>query len=161
MSLSTVPRFDRRRGKDQPHRRLPRGFSLLELMVVLVILGLLTTLVAPNLQGLYEGITRDAERNGILDRFDGLGREAMLRGRAFVVSGTVGEQAAAYGPAREAGFEPYALELPEGWEVSLDQPLFIRANGICLGAELTLVHRGEKAARMALDAPYCRVEADT
>ena len=61
---------------------------------------------------------------------------------------------------RVSGFETYSLEVPAGWEVDLDRPLLVRANGVCLGATMTLVHRGQSMARVVLQAPYCRVDAD-
>ncbi|MDE0368088.1 MAG: type II secretion system protein [Gammaproteobacteria bacterium] len=136
------------------------GFTLLELIVVLALVGLVAVLAVPNLERLYEGFTRKAEQGRMLNRIAGLGREAMLHGRAYAVYGT-GDDGDETGAGRKvAGYEPYDLEIPTGWEVSLDRPLLVRANGVCLGATLTLVHRGVSAARVVLQAPYCRVDAD-
>lgn len=141
-------------------RRGAGGFTLLELMVVLALVGLVTVLAVPNLERLYEGFTRKAEQGRILNQIGGLGREAMLRGRAYAVFGT-GEDSAAAQPGRQvSGYEPYSLEVPAGWEVDLDKPLLVRANGVCLGATVTLKHRGQSTARVVLQAPYCRVDAD-
>jgi general secretion pathway protein G len=43
--------------------RLDRGFTLIELMVVIVILGLLVTIVAPNFQGILGGAKMDIARS--------------------------------------------------------------------------------------------------
>ena len=80
-------------------RRGAGGFTLLELMVVLALVGLVTVLAVPNLERLYEGFTRQAEQGRILNQIGGLGREAMLRGRAYAVFGT-GEDSAAAQPGR-------------------------------------------------------------
>lgn len=136
------------------------GFTLLELMVVLALVGLVTVLAVPNLQRLYEGFTRKAEQGRILNQIAGLGREAMLRGRAYAVYATGSDPEGARDGGRRMGFEPYDLGLPEGWEVRLDRPLLVRANGVCLGATVTLVHWGKSAAPVVLQAPYCRVDAD-
>ena len=140
--------------------RRNRGFTLLELIVVLVLVGLVTVLAVPNLQRLYESFTRKAEQGRILNQIAGLGREAMLRGRAYAVYGSAGDAAEAENAGRVLGFEAYPLDLPEGWELSVDKPLLVRANGACLGATMTLVYRGARAARVVLEAPYCRVGAD-
>jgi len=146
------------------HRRL-RGFSLLELMVVLSLLGLVTLLAFPNLQRLYEGFAKRSEQGRILNQIAGLGREAMLRGRAYGVyetdSDSVSVDAGSVtvdADGKVLGFAPYPLEIPANWELALDRPLLVRANGVCLGANLTLLHQGEPAVRLMLEAPYCRVD---
>ena len=143
-----------------PVGRRAGGFTLLELIVVLALVGLVTVLAAPNLQRLYEGFTRKAEQGRILNQIAGLGREAMLRERAYAVYGIGSDSGQTEGGGRVSGFESYALDVPEGWELRVDRPLLVRANGVCLGATMTLVYRGATAARVVLEAPYCRVGAD-
>ena len=154
-----------------------RGFTLLELVVVLALMALVTTLAMPGLERLSAGIAKRTERDRILDQFAGLGRQAMLHGRSYVVFGTGeardaeppepaqerGDGAApglSSAPPSHAGLERYAIDLPQGWEIRLDPPLVVRANGVCLGAGLTLHHRGAVDRRVELAPPYCRVDAD-
>ena len=141
-------------------RRGGDGFTLLDLMVVLALVGLVTVLAVPNLQRLYEGFTKRAEQGRILNQIAGLGRQAMLRGRAYALYGTGSDPAWEWGGGQLPDFEHYALEVPDGWEVSFDRPLLVRSNGVCLGATMTLIHRGESAAHVVLEAPYCRVDSD-
>ena len=161
---------------------------MLELLVVLLLLGLTTTLAMPNLERLVAGITRETERGHILDQLAGLGRQAMLQRRGYVVFGTgtgtgaapdaapreAPRETAEAGPGKprggaverssglpsESGHERYVIDLPEGWELRLDAPLVVRANGVCLGAELTLLHLGKVDLRADLDPPYCRIDTD-
>ena len=157
---------------------------MLELLVVLLILGLTATLALPNLERLVASITRETERDHILDQFAGLGRQAMLQRRGYVVFGAGGAPDAesreaprktadaapgkprggaagrSSGVPPDAGRERYVIDLPEGWEVRLDAPLVVRANGVCLGAELTLLHRGKVDLLVDLDPPYCRIDTD-
>ena len=134
------------------------GFTLLELMVVLTLVGLVAALAAPNLQGLYGSVTRATERDYILDQFADLGAEALLRGRDYVVL----DAASATGEAAipPVGYEAYPLDVPAGWQVRLDRPLFVRANGVCLGGAATLLHQESAPVRIELRPPYCRVETD-
>ena len=149
-----------------------------------MLVGLVTTLALPNLERLRGAVTSKTERDYILDQFAGLGREAMLQRRAYVVYGSVraqggalpapvGETAGAAtqglparsaddesGPSSHPGHERYLIDLPEGWEVRLDEPLVVYANGLCLGAGLALYHRGAEDMRVALEPPYCRVAPD-
>ena len=144
--------------------RPPRGFTLLELLVVLALVGLVTAVAAPGLERLYAALTRASERDYVLDQFAGLGLRAMHQGRSFVVFGSEGAPASAL-PAPAAllvrdGYEPFAIDLPEGWELRLEPPLRVRASGVCLGAELVLQHRGTEDSRLDLQAPWCRIDPD-
>ena len=149
-----------------------------------MLVGLVTALAFPNLERLQGAVTRKTERDHILDQFAGLGREAMLRRRAYVVFGSdraqdAGSSERAAGIADSAagrlrtglaedesgslshpGHERYFVDLPEGWEVRLDEPLVVYANGLCLGAGLVLYRRGSEDVRIELEPPYCRVAPD-
>ena len=146
-----------------------------------MLVGLVATLALPNLERLQGAVTASTERDYILDQLAGLGREAMLKRRAYVVfgsggeqqagvPGTAGESAAAgsrrpYGDPAGDGFgtrghERYPIDLPDGWAIRLDEPLVVYANGLCLGAGVTLYHQGAEDVRLVLDPPYCRVAPD-
>ena len=140
-------------------RRSRGGFTLLELLVVLAVLGLATAMAMPNLQRLYAAATRASERDHVLDQIAGLGREAMLRGRAYVVFGNASPPDPAEA-ARYADYETYLVDVPEGWRLGLDRPLVVLANGVCLGGALTLSHAQSAAVRVELAPPYCRVDPD-
>jgi len=127
--------------------------------VVLALLGLATAIAMPNLERLYAAATRASEQDYVLDQIAALGREAALNGRAYVVYGNV----AAPNPAeaaRYADYETYVVDVPEGWRLALDSPLVVLANGVCLGAALTLSHVDTATVRVELAPPYCRVDAD-
>ena len=133
------------------------GFSLLELMVVLALVGLLAIVALPNLPNLLASATRATERESILDQFAALGTEATLRGWDQVIVGTVGETAELDDEEVRALGTRYLLDLPEGWDVRLDRPLIVRANGVCLGAKATILHNGSTVDQLALTAPLCKV----
>ena len=170
---------------DSPERSRPdadarvRGFTVLELLVVLLLLGLLAAVAAPNLERLYAGLTRNIERDYILRQFADLGRYARQQGQTYVIQGAgdapenrttgrsseppapEGSPASASGDwSAEAGAPSYPIDLPEGWEIQLDRPLVVRASGACLGALLTLVYRTEIEGEFTLKPPYCTVVDD-
>ena len=142
---------------------------------MLLLLALLAGLALPNLGRFHTGATKATERAYILDQLTGLGHRAMRQRRAYVLQesgrpppaepngpGEAGRRTGghALAPAARPDHAPHEIDLPEGWEVSFDQPLVVRANGVCLGAELTLHHRGAVDVRVRLEPPFCRVDAD-
>ena len=136
------------------------------MLFVLFLVAMITALVAPNTERLYASIAGKTDREYILDQFAGLGRMALRHGQAYVVSppGSDDPEAAASSVARaipplHADTKPYVIDLPEGWTIDLDRPLVVGANGVCFGATLVLRHEGRIEARLALEAPYCRVAA--
>ena len=136
------------------------GYTLLEIMVVLALLGLATAIAMPNLERLYVAATRASEQDRVLDQIAALGREAALRGRGYVVFGNVAPPAPVEA-ARYADYETYVVDVPEGWRLELDSPLVALANGVCLGGALTLSHEEVAAVRVELAPPYCRVDGDS
>ena len=153
-----------RGGGERPAGRRPgavdrfrAGFTLLELMIVLALLGLLTALAVPNLQRLFASVSTSTERQHILDQFEALGREALANGRAYVVFSETPDADTAAG---YADFERRPIDLPDAWRFRLDRPLLVRANGFCRGGELTLIHEDAPVLRATLAPPYCRVEVD-
>lgn len=131
------------------------GFSLLELVVVLALIGLLAAIALPNMERLQASATRSAARDVILDQFANLGREAMLRGRGYVVVGTVDAAA-----APEPGYERFSLRVEEGWQVRIPTPILVRPTGVCLGGDVQLLHPDARPVELRLEPPYCRVPAD-
>ena len=134
------------------------GATLLELLVVLGLLLIIAALAVPNFERLTGSVTRNAERDRILDQFGGLPTQAMLQGRDFVVLGTeaLDDDAAA---RAVVGRTVYDLDVPDGWQVRLDAPVLVRATGVCLGGTVTLLHDDIPPVQVELQAPYCRVEA--
>ena len=143
----------------QGHISRPRrhdGITLIELLVVLGLLVVITSIVLPNFERLTASATRDTQREHILNQFAGLGVQAMLNGRDFVVLGTEPIEEA---DAVLAGRVRYPLDVPTGWEVLLDEPILVRASGVCLGGHVTLLHQELDPIYIELKAPYCRVDA--
>ncbi|MBV1905331.1 MAG: prepilin-type N-terminal cleavage/methylation domain-containing protein [Pseudomonadales bacterium] len=134
------------------------GFSLLELMVVLVLLGGITSLALPNLTQLYESISLKLERDAIIDQLQSLGAKALSTQEALIIplssftSADRGQYRAASG-----NYRLHAIDLPDGWLLEFDRDLIVRANGVCLGADVVMFYQGKEYMRMQLTAPYCHV----
>ena len=138
-----------------PHRRLclsgRPGFTLLEMMIVLVLMSLITSLVLPRLDKLYSGIFASFSRSDVLQSIADLGYNGMARGKTIVLTDTVS------GPNRDTAADSAssaALVLPDGWKVLVKEPIVYLKNGVCLGGTLRLFH-GANGVPYLLSPPYC------
>lgn len=120
-----------------------RGFSLLEMLVVLVLLGLAAGLVAPSLSRTADRVQAAGDRDEVLRRVQGLPVLARQAGRAF---------------RWEAGsvLDPPGAPWPSGWRVVALTPLELAPNGWCHGAQLQAQGPG-LVFRLEARAPDCRV----
>lgn len=117
------------------------GFTLLEMVVVLAILGLATALVAPAaLRGIDSWRRQseiDAPRPDPRDAGD-----ARAQGRAIVVS-----------DAALASPKP-PLRVSAEWRLSAPTPWQVSASGVCEGGEVRIGNDyGER--RIVVSAPFC------
>lgn len=121
-----------------------RGFSLLEMLVVLAILGLAAGLVAPSLFRTVDRVQLAGEREAVQRLILGLPVFARRNGQAIVW------EAETVAPA------PAGLSWPEGWQVYPLTPLHVGANGWCSGASLEVRGPGE-TIRLQVRPPDCRL----
>jgi prepilin-type N-terminal cleavage/methylation domain-containing protein len=118
------------------------GFTLLEMIVVLAILGLATALVGPSAIRGIDSWRRQAELDSLLDQIRAMPGNARASGRAIVIS-----DASLQGkdpPLRVAG--EWTLGAPEPWKVN--------ANGVCPGGEITIGNRHGNRT-IVVSAPFC------
>lgn len=111
----------------------PRGFTLLELLVVLVMLSLLTGLVAPlAVNGL----------NAARERAVAAELRALLEGlpvRAFSAGAAQTYDAQALSKLLD--------DMPAGWVIKLDAPLQYSLSGVASGGEVNLLAAGRTPVR--------------
>ena len=137
----------------------PTGFTLVELMVLLIIMGLATMLILPSftsgLQGLeLETACRDLATHMKRARFEAIGRHTVRR--VIVTRDDAG--AGYYVLANEFGEQIGSVELPDGIvpQTVDDTPLPWRvhfySNGRSSGGAIGLVNRQEKRLYVRADA---------
>ena len=124
-----------------------RGFTLFEMLVVLVILGMAAALVAPSLGRTLERVTAAGQRDELVRRLGQLPAVVRSEGR----------------PREWPAGQPIILEgvaWPDGWRVVASTPVSIEASGFCRGGDVE-ARSGDSALRLRLEAPDCRtVDAD-
>jgi prepilin-type N-terminal cleavage/methylation domain-containing protein len=131
-----------------PRSRTPapraRGFTLLELLIVLALISMVAAMVAPRLQRTYDAVARSGNRAEAVRQVERLPLIARDRGRAIVV------------PADDPAALATLLSLPEGWQARAVGPIRIEANGLCHAAKIRM--QGDGAAEVwELSAPDCSV----
>ena len=118
------------------------GFTLLEMIVVLAILGLATAIVTPSLLRGIDSWQRQSELDSVLDQVRALPGNARGSGRLIVVSN---ETLASGAPPLRVGAD-WTLQVPSTWRV--------HANGVCQGGEVRIGNAyGTRTIEVA--PPFC------
>lgn len=100
-----------------------RGFTMIELLVVFVILGLTSALVLPKFPAIYERFKGKAEEDKFYQSLSVLSLRAYTQQTELVLD------------EKTAG---KLLDLPGSWQVTIDQPIIYKSNGVCLGGKVSL-----------------------
>lgn len=159
------------------------GFTLVEMMVVMVLLGLLTTLALPAMQRWHDGVQARAETMGVVEALRAAAFAAGAnRSLRVIDAGSFVSARAAAAASAEASAPPTAptpsetvddappgpaatptgIPIPSGWQVARADSAAFLANGLCRPGRIEF--RTAAGARVAIDigGPTCSVGiADT
>ena len=129
-------------------RRQTSGFSLLELLVVLSLLGLLTAITFPNIVNLYQSVNSRLQIDQLIDDINGLGYVAFNSTSEIVLSNIPENTSRQNAP----------VILPVGWRLAVVNPIRYLQNGACQGGEIQLFFEGELIIAKKLSPPFCRIK---
>ena len=125
-----------------------RGFTLLELLVVLALMALATSLVAPRLWGTLTSVAARNTRDGIAAQLDFLGYRAFALGVPVTLSADTAGRVLPDG-------EP-VLALPAGWRLATERPIEFSLSGFCEGGSARLISPERHIWRVDFQPPACR-----
>jgi prepilin-type N-terminal cleavage/methylation domain-containing protein len=121
-------------------KRMIIGFSMVELLVTLVLLGLIASFVAPGVDAWLTSRQTAATRMAISSKFALLPLQASIQGEQMLID------------------NPAQLELNDlVLFISFTQPVLVLANGYCQGGQFSL-EQNERIFYFDVLAPYCQVQ---
>ncbi len=162
--------------KPSPNRHTG-GFTLLEILVVLTLVGLLTAFSLPQFSVIRDRIEFTLNRDAFENELRGLSYAAFKEGTTLILAGQyprgpgdaptedtvftdkepVFLEPGQLRPMRPTNASDVTLTLPEEWRVTVDSPIIYQASGFCGGGTVNLLI-GQLRYAYALKAPTCQVE---
>lgn len=136
-----------------------RGFTMIEMMVVMVLLGLLTTLALPAMQRWHDAVQARAQSMGVVETLRaaafaaGANRHQLRVDAASFQPAAAADAASAPGASRDHA----QVTLPKGWQVDRIEPAAFLGNGLCSPGELSFKTESGAPVIIAIQGPRCSV----
>lgn len=144
--------------------RLCRGFTLLEMLVVLVLLGLVSSMTLPAMQRWHDAVESRAQLAQVIEALRGAMFSAAARRQdilldmdSFKPTNEPGEQPA-IDKAATPGIERARIALPAGWVAERAVVATFMANGLCKPGMVLLSKPLGQHLTVTVAGPACRID---
>jgi len=144
-----------------------KGFTLLEMLSVLFIIGVAASLALPNLSLLFDRIKFSNERETVFREINLLPYQALSQNQDLVLIDEIINKKNNIeeinlenyldSPYISANLAPAEINLPSGWKITLEKPIFYKASGFCNGGLIALSIK-ELRYNFTLSPPYCQIK---
>jgi prepilin-type N-terminal cleavage/methylation domain-containing protein len=119
----------------------PRGFTLLEMLVVLALIGVMAGIALPNFSRFLESFSIKNQWAAVERELADVPYQVFVSGTAFQLdSSSAGKR---------------LTTLPEGWRIEVVSPILYRFSGWCEGGRLAVISAGGERRNYQLAAPAC------
>lgn len=125
------------------------GFTLLEILVVMLLMGLMAGMALPQLERTVRGVEVRSQRDAAVADLSRLSYRLYVLGRRFELTEKSASQLLDDG-------EP-AVHLARGWTLAAEQPIQFSAMGVCSGGTVQLKSPFGESIQLDLAAPACKV----
>jgi len=164
-----------------PNRVTPRGFTLLEMLVVLALVGLMTAFSLPQFGVMRDRLTFTLNRDSFEQEIAGLSYLAFKEGRSLVLAGQyprnpndgetpmerlqksdegrLSREPGQLRPSWPADIADASLTLPEDWSAVVEKPIIYNPSGFCEGGSVRLMI-GQSSYTYTLKAPTCQAQLE-